>query len=162
MANRRRTSWEDSVLANTIVVGTQTLLSIDGTPSVDTGQGRTLTRVIGDLVFVSTTVAGAWGVNRMGIGIGGCSREAFTAGVVPDPLSETEEPPRGWIYRHVAVMSQNGIGTPVVSGRVQFDIRAQRRLDSGRHFLAFDNEAQFGTTASYRVIGLVRALYLLP
>ncbi len=158
---RRKTTWLDTVLSFQVSNGSQVVRAIDGTPSVGDAQGRTLTRLIGKLAFHSTTVAGAWGVQNMFMGAGAASREAFTAGALPDPGSPTEEPTLGWIYRgHVAV-AQNGSGAPVVFV-VEFDLRAQRKLDSGRHWMSFENTDIDGTSFTMAVNGFVRALYLLP
>ena len=139
----------------------QSLLALDGTLSQADAQGLTLTRLIGTLSMGSSTVAGAWGTGRLAVGVGIASREAFTAGIVPDPRSETEEPPRGWVYKTIEGIAQNGISTPVLT-HVRFDIRSQRKLDSGRLYLALDYDSELGTTFVARVFGLVRALYLLP
>ena len=130
---RRGTTWLDTTLNTVISEGAAGLLTaLDGTLSVADSQGLTLTRMIGDLSFHSNTLAGgAWGVQRVAIGMGMCSREAFTAGVTPDPDSAVEETARGWVYRTILAVAQNGAGAPVVE-RIQFDIHAQRRLDSGR------------------------------
>ncbi len=162
MAGKRRTTWVDTSPNGVIVVGTQFLVGIDGNPSVSDGQGRTLTRVIGNISFACSTVAGAWGIQSLSVGIGAASREAMAATVVPDPGSIVEEPTLGWIYRDIIMVTQNGIGTPVVAARMSFDLHAQRRLDSGRHYLVIDNAAELGTSSSVLVVGLVRALYLLP
>ena len=162
MPNRRRTTWQDTFLQNNTVSGAQSLIALDGVLSVADSQGLTLTRLIGDISCSSNTVAGAFGVERFSFGVGMASREAFAAGIVPDPNSNVEEPPRGWVYKNTVAVSQNGIGTNVVTARVIFDIRAQRKLDSGRLFLAVNVDNVTGTSFTGNVTGLIRALFLLP
>ena len=81
---------------------------------VDT-RGWTVTRMLGELVCLSASVAGAWGAGKVDIGIGVISREGVTGGVYPDPNAEADEPTRGWLWRTRLVVAQNGIGTPVIS-----------------------------------------------
>jgi len=161
MPNRRRTMWEDTLFAQNVTNGTQELCAIDGTNSVADSQGMTLTRLILDLSFASRTVSGSWGVANVDIGVGLTSREAFSAGVVADPSSETEEPSRGWIYRNRVLVSQNGTGTPVTM-RVIADIRAQRRLDEGRIYIVVDHTVILGTVFALQFAGISRALFKLP
>jgi len=163
MPNRRRTKWEDTHIATTIAAGATSLgVAIDGTPSGDDAQGLTLTRMLGELSFMSTTVAGAWGVQVLTMGVGGSSRVAFTADSLPTPNSNVEQPPRGWVWKTSVAVAQNGAGAPVVMERVHFDIRAQRKLDGGRLWIVFVNVNLQGTSASVLVSGLIRVLFLLP
>jgi len=161
VANRRRTTWEDRVLGQTLVAGAQLLIRVDGTNSVADSQGLTLTRVIIDMYLMSTSIAGAYGVQAVDYGVLGMSRESFAAGISPDPGSESEEPMRGWVVRNRVAVAQNGIGTPVTV-RIQHDLHAQRRLDEGVIAMVFDNSNVLGTSASVLVLGLVRCLFLLP
>jgi len=162
MADRRKTMWKFTGVQRGIEVGTAgERIALDGSLSVADSQGLTLTRLIADLSFMSNTVAGAWGVQRFAMGVGMASREAYTAESLPSPNSDVEEPARGWIYQNIIAVSQNGVGG-VVTTRVLFDLRAQRRLDSGRMFFKFVNSDLFGTSASIHVVGMVRALFLLP
>ena len=159
---KRRTSWEDTIFdADAIAEGSAGVnFALDGTLSQADSQGLTLTRCIGDLTFLSGTTAGANGQQRLSLGIGMASREAFTAGVLPDPESETEEPARGWVYRTVLGVTQSVQAQPMV--RLQFDIRAQRRLDSGRLWVRVVNLDVGGTGFNILVCGIVRSLFLLP
>ena len=158
----RRTTWEDTAFAVGIATGAQQLTALDGVLSQADAQGLTLTRMIIDLSCFSSTVAGAWGVQRLALGVGIASREALAASAVPDPNTDTEEPPRGWVWKTTVAIAQNGIGTPVVTARIMVDNRAKRRLDSGRLYIALNNDAELGTTFAVRIIGNIRALFLLP
>ena len=159
----RRTTWHDVGLkATTVSEGaTGVNIALDGTLSVADVQGLTLTRTLGNLYFMSMTVAGAWGIQALSFGIGISSREAFTAGVLPDPEGDTEEPLNGWVIRNVVAVAQNGIGGAVIQ-RVHFDIRAQRRLDSGRLYLRMVNTDVRGTGFTVGVVGQIRTLFKLP
>ena len=123
-------------------------------------EGVTLTRAIGSLSFFSGTVAGAWGKQILDIGIGIASREAVTAGVVPDPNVAADRPPRGWLYRARRVVEQNGAGAPIVLW-VPFDIRAQRRMDEADLFLAINSTGSTGTAFTTEAAVLIRFLLLL-
>ena len=158
---KRRTTWEDTIIVlNVEVDAAGDRSALDGGLSQADAQGLTLTRCIGDLSIYSNTVAGAWGVQDVAIGIGMSSREAFTAETLPSPNSLNEEPARGWVYKNIVAASQNGVGGQIVT-RVLFDIRAKRRLDSGRMFIKIVNVDIIGTAFDVRVRGLVRSLFLL-
>jgi len=94
----------------------------------------------------------------MAIGI--ASQEAFAAGVLSDPGSGAEEPPRGWIWRASYVASQNGIGTPVVTP-VFADIHGARKIENGEVYIIAENTAQVGTSSTMNFSGLVRLLVKL-
>ena len=163
MPGRRRSAWTDSQMNTEVAEGSAGLTTdLDGTLSVADSQGLTLTRLLIDLSFYSRVIAGAHGIQRVALGIGMCSREAFTAGVVPDPESDVEFPARGWIYRTIFAVAQNGIGAPVIQRQLTLDLRAQRRLDNGRMFLRMVNTDISGTGFDVSMTGIVRALFLLP
>jgi len=122
---------------------------------------QTLIRTILRLELFSETVAGAWGTQRVDIGIGITSQEAFAAGVVPDPNTDGDQPSRGWIYRTRVVPSQNSAGAPVVL-TLAADIRAARKLDDGECYLVVNNSTTTGTSFTVRQSGIIRQLWLLP
>ncbi len=162
-STRRRTQWIDTNQNSNVSEGSVGVVNdLDGTLSVADSQGLTLTRMIVDLSTASATIGGAWGIQRLAIGMGMASREAFTAAALPSPESPSEEPARGWVYRTNVLVGQNGDGGAILGPRIMVDIRAQRRLDSGRFFIKMINTDVLGTGFDVRVTGMIRCLFLLP
>ena len=157
----RRTTWEDHVLADDVALGAQ--VAVDMTPALtaDEGKGMTVTRVIAVLDMISTTVAGAWGVQRVTFGMGVIDRDAFGVGAFPDPNTQDDEPAGGWLYRSSCAVAQNGTGAQVIYS-CRFDTRAQRKMGNGQLALIWNNDAILGTAFTVRVLGLTRSLMLLP
>ena len=157
----RRTRWIDTLVAESTTNLGQDIESLLAGMSTDSTRGLTVTRVIGDLWLSSGTVAGAWGTQQVSIGIGVVSQEAFVANAIPDPNNNADYPVRGWIYRTCCGVAQNGTGTQVLY-RCVFDIRSQRKLDSGELLLVINNDAGLGTSFTVQTFGSVRVLALLP
>ena len=111
----RRTSWNDVFVDVTVATGSQNSASLETGLTADEKEGRTLTRLIGELSLVSNSVAGAYGVQTLDIGVAIIDGDAFTAGAFPDPESAADEPPRGWIFRTRCGVAQNGTGTHIVN-----------------------------------------------
>ena len=156
----RRTKWEDTLVQQSIANGGSAMQTLMGNVTPNESEGETLTRCIGELSLFAVA-AGAFGVQRIDLGIGIASQEAFAAGVVSDPTTADEEPSRGWVYRQRCVVAQNGAGMNPIY-RCTFDIRAQRKIDGAELFITFDNRDETGTTFLVAVSGLVRCLFLLP
>ena len=158
---RRGTYWVDSRLSRTVANGGQDQVSLMGSGDLADFRGATLIRTIVRLNICSTTVAGAFGVQRASQGIGVASREAQVGGVVPDPDTADDAPARGWIWRNSRMIAQNGIGAVVVFDAYA-DIRAARKVDNGAVFLITENFAVTGTTFNLHVEGLIRLLFKAP
>jgi len=157
----RSTDWVDTVIGTLVASGAQNLQTlITGLTPADM-RGATLIRTLIMLSLSSNTVAGAWGVQRLDLGIGIASQEAFAAGAVPDPQVSGDKPPRGWVYRASHGVAQNGVGTPVVSS-LSADIRGARKIENGELYLVIDNVGVQGTAMGVNVQGLVRCLIKLP
>ena len=157
----RRTDWGDTLIGLTIPTGLQADVETDGGSTKVVQRGTTVVRTLIMLDFLSTTVAGAWGVQLVDAAIGLISREAFTAGIRPDPNDDEDEPSLGWMWRIRKVVTQNGTGTPVAV-RVEADIRSARKIEAGKLFLVVNNTAQAGTSFSVLTSGLIRTLIKLP
>ena len=123
-------------------------------------RGMTVIRTIIRMGLFSNTVAGAWGIMRVDLGIGVASQEAFAAGVLPDPNSATDKPPRGWMWRSQQLVSQNGTGHQVIFN-VDADIRGARKVENGEVYLIGCNTAYVGTQFQVNCVGLIRQLYKL-
>ena len=157
----RPTDWIDTRISIAPNSGGQANTSlVSGFTGIDL-RGVTVVRTIIRLSLFSTTVAGAWGVQTVDLAMGIVSRESFTASVLPDPSSDSEKPPLGWMWRTRVAVSQNGVGSSVLS-EVVADIRAARMIQNGEVFLVADNTAARGTAFAVDVRGLVRLLTKLP
>jgi len=158
---RRASDWIDTLVNINTASGAQSLLSLmTGVAPVNVRR-QTLVRTLLTLGIFSTTVAGAWGVQAVDIGIGITSQEAFAAGVVADPNTANDQPSRGWVYRTRRVPSQNGDATGIVT-ELHADIRASRKLDDGECFLVINNGTLIGTAFAVTITGIIRQLWLLP
>ena len=158
----RRTAWADALVANNVGSGSQLGIDIGGGMSAIDKEGRTITRLIGELGLYSTTVAGLWGVQALDLGIAVIDGDAATALVFPDPNSASDEPPRGWLFRTRCIVAQNGSGAPVVY-KCMFDLHAQRKLyGGGILMLIANNTSLLGTSFIIQIGGIIRSLNLLP
>jgi len=157
----RQTDWVDTNNALVITAGSQQSLSLITGLSPGDMRGATLIRTIVRMSLSSTSVAGAWGVQKVDVGIGITSQEAFAAGVLPDPSVSSDRPSRGWVYRDHIAVAQNGAGSPVLE-HIREDIRGARKIENGELFLVIDNTDQLGTSAAIRAMFLVRVLVKLP
>ena len=86
----RRAQWEDESIAQTMGAGVTSNFDLLSNLSEDERRGHTLTRLILDLTFNSITVAGAWGIMKMDLGVGVVSVAALNADAVPDPSAEAQ------------------------------------------------------------------------
>jgi len=157
----RSTDWIDTVLVLDPNSGSSSNISlITGLAPVNL-RGATLIRTIIRLDFCSSSIAGAYGVQLVQLGIGIASQEAFAAGVLPDPRISTDSPARGWIWRSAIAPAQNSVGSPVMY-RLDADIRGARKIENGEVFIIADNDPLVGTAFNVLVRGLVRLLIKLP
>ena len=110
----RHTLWLDTLIDVSIADGARNVVSLMGGASVADVRNITLVRTVFDLWLCSATVAGAYGVHIVDIGMGITSQEAFLVGVLADPDTQADQPARGWIYRTRCPVTQNGISTSIV------------------------------------------------
>ena len=94
----RRTTWRDTLINNSITSSGATVVEYNAGATQDENRGSTLTRTIVELALWSTSVAAAWGVQMVDIGLGLIEADALAAGAVPDPADDRDEPARGWIH----------------------------------------------------------------
>ncbi len=157
----RMTDWMDTVITlNPTNGGSDNVSLITGAAPINM-RGATLIRTLVRLDFSSATVAGAWGIHECQFAIGIASQEAFAAGVLPDPRTATDKPPRGWVYRSAAGVMQNGATGGQIVTAVQADIRGARKIENGEVYLIVDSDATAGTAFTVNVRGLVRMLVKL-
>jgi len=156
----RPTRWVDTVITRDIPDSTQQAQSLMGDLSDSEKRTATVIRIILSMGVWSTTLAGAYGVQRAGFGIGVASEEAFNANVFPDPLSAAEKPTRGWLWRTIKHVSQNGTGTTIVVP-VDADLRAARKLENGVLYMLMEASNRQGTTFTTSWEGIARVLVKL-
>ena len=98
---------------------------------------------------------------RINIGIGVATVEAFDAGAasLPGPGVTEEYPVRGWLWRWAGLCQYENAtdhGVEVYKfPRLDFDLRASRKIDKGILFLAAANFAQQGAV-DVEMTGLFR------
>ena len=166
MPSNRPRAWAD-ININDTILASDGLMSppldlLANAPSSDT---ITAVRLIGFIqVLPQDASLNVQAQQRVTVGIGVTSLEAFTAAVLPDPGVDNEFPPRGWLYKATRVLAFQNSSTFGVEDYVypsfNFDVRAARRIDKGVLFLAIQNRDIFGTPMIVRVTGLIRALCL--
>ena len=157
----RRTDWVDTILNEVPTSGGQASDSLLGGLSEQDTRGLTLIRMILAFSLTSESIAGAYGIQSIDVGVGVVSQEAFAAGIFPDPVTASDKPPRGWIYRTNRAVAQNGAGSPIIQ-EVLADIRGARMVENGELVIIVNNSNIVGTSFTCRVRGLVRCLFKLP
>jgi len=157
----RLTDWVDTRVGLTVTAGSQDNTRVDGGSVQTTLRGITIVRTILAFGAFSTSVAGAWGIQQLDMAIGIVTREAFNAGIFPDPNSATDKPARGWIWYGQMLVSQNGVGTKIVH-TLNGDIRGARKIENGVVVFIVNNTSLAGTNFSVQIRGLVRTLVKLP
>ncbi len=125
-------------------------------------RGNTVTRMIIDLMMVPTVTNAVTGMQKLSIGIGIASQDAFGVGAsaLPNPATEADEPARGWLYRGHKLINDDTAQFSIAV--VSVDIRAKRKVDNGELYLLMENFTTGGTAFSVTVVGLIRTLMLLP
>ena len=161
MPSARRTRWTDALISFTVATGLQGQQTLFPGIGPDDLRDGTIVRTIGLLDIYSLTIGGAQGVQGVDMALGVISQEAIGASVFPDPNSAADYPVRGWLYRHRCLVNQsNAEGAPVT--RCVWDVRSQRKLDTGSYYMIANNTAQNGTSFTVHLFGLVRTLVLMP
>ena len=157
----RRTRWIDALISIDVSSGGQNTQTLFPGITPDELRNGTIVRTVTSLSLTSVSVAGAWGFQILDLGLGVISQEAIGAGIFPDPNDADDYPTRGWLYRERCGVSQNGTGASLLSYCV-FDVRSQRKLDTGAYYMVVNNTPGVGTSFTTRVFGSVRTLVLMP
>ncbi len=157
----RSTRWLDTMVALSNGSGGQVSTRLDELLVEADLRGLTVTRMIGDLSFYSSSVAGAFGTQLVSNGIAMISQEADAAATFPDPNVAVDRPGMGWLWRNQMIVSQNGVGGEVVK-RLTFDIRTQRKFQWQRLRFISNNGPDLGTAFTVLTKGSVRVLVLMP
>ncbi len=160
---RRRRAWCD-ILVNQAVATADQSIPVDILIDFPDTDVKTVVRLIGSLtVFPADFNATNDASMQIDLGIGVGSREAFTALVVPDPNVQADYPTLGWLYITTKmVLMNNSSGTLefLKVAEINFDIRANRKVDKGVLYLVWNNTAAQGTGYTVRMVGRIRALCL--
>jgi len=156
--------WTDNVITQTVAVAGQAVLSL--TSELSSAESRflqkTLLRTIVGLDVGRTVHDSGEGSERVALGIGIVSQEAFTAGVVPDPQTDTDQPVRGWVWRSRYRTFGFAADQPAVfTRRLDIDLRSMRKLDNGEMFFVADVIAHEGVSGAIDVVGIIRQLWLV-
>ena len=165
MAPRNR-SWADSrFLAATLAINAEVHTNLlANAPTVDT---LTAVRIVGDLIVeFDPTSTHSDQLNLVEVGIGVTSTEAFAAGSasLPSVASETEYPPRGWLYLDgttcMNTIDATNQAIQMRPARFQFDVRAMRKIDKGILFMSIASRLGKGGGVTTLISGRVRVLCL--
>ncbi len=156
--------WIDTNLNNDVAVAATGFLSL--MTDVSAPETRltqmTLLRTIIGLDLARTTHDSGEGSERLAIGVGIASQEAFAAGSLSDPEDSSDFPTRGWVWRASYRIFGFAADQPAIfTRRIDLDLRSQRKLENGESFCTFQNTALEGTSGVVRVLGLIRQLWLV-
>ena len=157
----RRADWQDTFIGLDVASGAQSITSLMGNQAAPDQRGVTVVRSIFRFHLIPPTAASD-GYTAITCGIGVVSQEGFAAGVVPDPQVMTDRPPRGWLFREMAVVTA---AASMVTGRSQEmmgDLRGKRKVDNGELVVIFNSDHIGGTAFTVTLRGIVRTVFLLP
>ena len=159
----RQNEWKDNLISVGLATGAGTFESLVANFTEPDKRGMTLVRTLIRLTAFSTSIAGAYGVQNISMGIGVASQEAFAVGLaaLSDPQTESDKPTRGWVWCSQMLVSQNGVGGEVLQ-TITADIRGMRKLENGELFVSIFNVAEVGTAFGIEMHGIIRTLFKLP
>ena len=158
----RKPFWEDSALDFTVADDADSLTSLVGGLSEDERRGMTIIRTIVAIQIAPFVTSGVVGTMSVDLAIGNVNQQAFTAGAgsMPDPVINSERPPRGWIWKtRTAVVDDATTAMPLTF--INADIRSKRKVDAMIPYLHVAPFSRSGTEFTIKVSGLIRVLYLL-
>ena len=122
----------------------------------------TLTRTLINLQIMSSG-GGSFGVQLFDFAIGVADQEAFAASVLPDPVSSSDEPMLGWVYRTRTLITREAATTAANQVmHIQADIRSRRKIDDGELYFSMSNTAFQGGSFTVLFGGIIRCLFLSP
>jgi len=158
---RRGTVWADITVSVLLATATQSVLSLHPL-LLSANFNLTVIRTILYLELKPASPSTVIGTSQIDMGIGITSVEAFTAGVVADPVVVTDYPSRGYLWRARRFVTDLGVaGGPAIptSVIVEMDSSAMRKLDKGELYIVVENNPHSGAAFTVDVHGLVRTLY---
>ena len=164
MANvKRGTQWFDTNVNLQATDGVQstplTLLPAD--VNARDVPGLTIIRTLVDLSIHPVVPVSVFGGQRVLLGAGIVTADAFLANALPDLNAPSDEPIRGWMFKNArhSFQSENSFQFATMHA----DIHSQRKLDLDTEvFFTIFNQAVTGTSFTVEVNGLIRLLVKLP
>ncbi len=129
----RRTDYSWNSFGDVISAVDISATAVRGSLGFEFTQAQTATRIRG---MVGATL-NTGGVNELGIlliGLVIMGRDAFTAGIAPELTTSTGRDEASWIWQGAIYMSSGSEGAVVtdhLSGFVEIDTKAMRRVKSG-------------------------------
>ena len=158
----RPLAWGDT-LVNVLLVSGVNMGPLNLLSTLTPSDTISSMRIVGHLVVIpenlDTNVVFQQAVN---LGIGVSAEEAFTANVLPDPVTPGESPARGWLWvDQLVILYSNSATFGVETYRypeVKFDIRSSRKVDRGTLYLNGRSETLGNTAESVRLVGRIRVL----
>jgi len=152
--------WIDTLLDHDIVSGGQVVtdLTVGGTPDIDQ-RNMTLVRTLVCMDIVPATVNVSSGHQVVDYAIGAGSKEAVSVGIVPDPETATDRPPRGWVYRCRRILVTETLQEKEFI-HDEKDLRSKRKLDNGQLYMVMTNTAKEGSAFNISVVGIIRMLFI--
>ena len=164
-SQRRKTAWDlgpGGTAATAVTDGTAAFLGLGGTPIIP---GLTLIRTRGTLQIFQTLATGAGDGFHGAVGIGIVTDKAFAGGigVVPSPLTDSED--ELWLWHtffdvHSPTATLN-TGAGPSSLRMEVDSKAMRKVAIGEVMFAIVDQVESGT-AGMTVFFDSRMLFKLP
>ena len=158
----RARAWGDVIVNDTIGAGQ---ISIDLLANLTPSDNITVARLVGQLKFTNAeTVTSGLTSQVISMGIQVVTREAFLAGVFPDPQTADEYPARGWLWRTVVPEYTDASVAAIITWsfpEVKFDMRAMRKVDRGTLALVIQKQSAIGVMHDVRMTGIVRSLCLM-
>ncbi len=159
----RNRAWQDTLFDLTIVPAAAQSNTdlLANAPPVDT---LTVIRMIVGLEVYPSLGLITDGLMAIDMGIGVTSLEAFTVNATPDVNVDDEYPPRGWLWIarkgvYNSVEASSGLDT-VYRANFEVDLRAMRKIDKGKLYLAVSSTVTAGSAFNTELMGRVRVLCL--
>ncbi len=156
--------WVDTNVNFAVASGGSGEISLmTGVSATDTRLAQmTLLRTIIGLDVGHSVHDSGEGSQRVALGIGVASQEAFAAATLPDPEVATDFPTRGWVWRAEYRIFGFAADQPTIfTRRIDLDIRAMRKLENGEAFMNARNQPEEGATGSVKILGYIRQLWLV-
>ena len=154
--------WIDTSINLDAASGASVNISLmTGVSSVQTRFDQmTLLRTIVGIDIANAVHDSGEGSQKASVGIGLASQEAFAAGTLSDPETNTDFPTRGWVWRAGYRIYGFAADQPAVfNRRIDLDLRSMRKLENGEMFFQMANQAVEGATAVVKALGFIRQLW---
>ena len=157
---RRQSYWDTTLVDSTLNDASQLIVDLSGTPG-GLPEGFTAVRTIMDLWLFKNAGPTADAIQRVDLGIGLVSEDAFSVSAVPDPNVATDRPVRDWLWRTRCMVVQDA-SQMIPPTRCAGDFRGQRKLGGGTMALIGNSDVVVGSGFQIRVSGIIRLLVLRP